>query len=96
MRGVVEVLVGARALDAGRVTAHDVIVAAGDQAAARVPLHLARARVEHRRREDGQQRVRAVKCALRDHCLVLTHAHRQRHVVILRPAACAREKISET
>lgn len=92
MRWVVKVLVGAGTLDARRVAAHDVVVAAGDEAAACVPLHLTRAGVQHRRREDGQQRVRAVQRALGDHRLVLPDAHWQRYVVVLYPAACATQK----
>ena len=87
MRRIVEIVACRRIGDAGRIAADDVSVDAGGSASARVPLHLGRSGVEHRRRKDGENRPAAIEDARIEHRLMLPHANGERHVVVLRPAA---------
>mmetsp|Transcript_28112 Transcript_28112/g.89888 ORF Transcript_28112/g.89888 Transcript_28112/m.89888 type:complete len:1079 (+) Transcript_28112:175-3411(+) len=101
---VVEVVVGAelgelRALHARGVAAHHEVRGAGVAPALGVELHLRRPGVDHRRRPDGHDRPALRELRGREVLVVLVlhdghvllHAHVQRHVVLLRPAAERRE-----
>ena len=75
MHGIVEEVVGAGLLDAGRVVADDVVVDSGGHARPRVPLHLGRSGKQHRTREDRQDRPLRVDDALLQHRVMQPHSH---------------------
>eukprot|EP00048_Salpingoeca_helianthica_P016651 m.233462 g.233462 ORF g.233462 m.233462 type:complete len:612 (+) comp19158_c0_seq1:183-2018(+) len=82
----IDVLVGGVG-HAGRVTAHNVVVCACVHASLGVPLHLRWPRVQHRAGEDRNESGIRVQHALTQDTVMLSHAHGQRHVVVLGPAA---------
>merc|ERR1719343_1525048 len=74
-----------------RITANDIVSGTAIHSRVSMPLNLARASVEHRRREDSENHWCIPEDSVLDDSMVLLHSGLQWDVIILGPAAKRRE-----